>query len=146
MRTELSVPGDDRGDVYPVVATSLLAAITTYRQDVIPAVSQHRPLSDDAATRIRRDTASWLFVCHRAMAELTRAEAVNHGGDDTDAAAAAITALRFMAQDMIFVRMTPPDIYDLLPLLTSDDFAEMADSGSDVQAWISTHAPSDRAA
>jgi hypothetical protein len=68
-------------------------------------------------------------IARRAMAEATHA-AARDDGDDADTT--AITALRFLVQDMVLVRTMPPERYDTLPLLTGEDFAEIADEGSEI--------------
>ena len=60
---------------------------------------------------------------------------------DPDADMAAITALRFLAQDMILAGTWPPDGYDRLPFLTREQFDDIADPDSDMQAWVAEYAP-----
>jgi len=45
---------------------------------------------------------------------------------------------------MIFARTSPPETYDQLPFLTADEFSDIADPDSEIQAWIAAHAPPER--
>ncbi|HEY3765091.1 MAG TPA: hypothetical protein VGL44_08020, partial [Gaiellales bacterium] len=137
MRTDLNIPGDDRAEMYPVIAATLRQAIATYRDEILPAVSEERRLGD-ARKRITGLGFSWLLMSNRAMAELARAAAAE---DTPDADASAITALRFIAQDIAMLRFMPPDGYHMLPLLSAEEFGEMEAVGSEIQGWIAAHAP-----
>lgn len=131
LRTELSTEGDNH-----------VEAIAAHRDHVLPAASAGRPVADEPLMAPNAAVPRWLVACHSAMAESTRETAQNTG---TDADATAICALRFIAQDVLLLRTKPPERFHELPLLTSYDVEEMADSGSEIQAWISEHTAIDSA-
>jgi hypothetical protein len=132
----MSAPDDDRANAYQVIATLLARAITAYRDHLLPAVHDGRRYTYATKQDATLVTHS-LVMCRTAIPQTMRIAARD---DDADLDMAAITALRFLAQDMIFARTHPPESYDQLPFLTADEFNDITgDSG--IQAWVRDHAP-----
>jgi len=140
MRPDMSAPDDDSANAYQVIATLLARAITAYRDHLLPAVHDRRRYTYATKQDATLVTHS-LVMCRTAIPQTMRIAARD---DDADLDMAAITALRFLAQDMIFARTSPPETYDQLPFLTADEFSDIADPDSEIQAWIAAHAPPER--
>jgi hypothetical protein len=137
MRPDLTAPGDARARTFQAVASALRHAIATYRDHLLPAVREKRryiPASKPDSALMTQA----LLICRNAIGQTMQTAAQN---EDADADMAAITALRFLAQDMILANTRPPARYDELPFLTTDEFNDIADPDSDIQAWITAHTP-----
>jgi hypothetical protein len=137
MRPDLTAPSDARARAFQVLASSLRHATATYRDYLLPAVREKRrytPVSKQDSALMTQA----LWICREAIGQTMQTAAQD---EDADADMAAITALRFLAQDMILANTRSPARYDELPFLTADEFNDIADPDSGIQAWVRAHAP-----